>query len=150
MKGRKHTAIGFQNISGGYELRNENFKGSSSPKDITYIDNQAKTVVVFEGFFDYLSYKMMNEKSVNLQTNFLVLNSLSFFNKSLQLMEKHGRVDLYLDRDSGGVKCTHEALQRNSTIYTDQSFLYQQKKDLNEWLNQGQQVKQGRSFRRSI
>ncbi len=150
LNNRKYTAIGFQNISGGYELRNENFKGSSSPKDITYIDNQAKTVVVFEGFFDYLSYKMMNEKSVNLQTNFLVLNSLSFFNKSLQLMEKHGRVDLYLDRDSGGVKCTHEALQRNSTIYTDQSFLYQQKKDLNEWLNQGQQVKQGRSFRRSI
>lgn len=150
LNNRKYTAIGFQNISGGYELRNENFKGSSSPKDITYIDNQAKTVVVFEGFFDYLSYKMMNEKSVNLQTNFLVLNSLSFFNKSLQLMEKHGRVDLYLDRDSGGVKCTHEALQRDSTIYTDQSFLYQQKKDLNEWLNQGQQVKQGHSFRRSI
>jgi DNA primase len=150
LNNRKYTAIGFQNISGGYELRNENFKGSSSPKDITYIDNQAKTVVVFEGFFDYLSYKMMNEKSVNLQTNFLVLNSLSFFNKSLQLMEKHERVDLYLDRDSGGVKCTHEALQRDSTIYNDQSFLYQQKKDLNEWLNQGQQVKQGHSFRRSI
>lgn len=150
LNNRKYTAIGFQNISGGYELRNEIFKGSSSPKDITYIDNQAKTVVVFEGFFDYLSYKMMNEKSVNLQTNFLVLNSLSFFNKSLKLMEKHERVDLYLDRDMAGVKFTHEALQRDSTKYTDQSFLYQQKKDLNEWLNQEQQVKQGRSFRRSI
>ena len=150
LKGRKHTAIGFQNISGGYELRNENFKGSSSPKDITFIDTQAKSAVVFEGFFDYLSYKMMNQKSVNLQTNFLILNSLSFFNKSLELMEKHERVDLYLDRDSGGIKITREALQRDSAKYTDQSFLYEQKKDLNEWLNQGQEVKRGRSFRRSI
>ena len=32
---KKHTAIGFQNSAGGYELRNEYFKGSSSPKDIT-------------------------------------------------------------------------------------------------------------------
>jgi hypothetical protein len=150
LKGRKHTAIGFQNISGGYELRNENFKGSSSPKDITFIDAQAKSVVVFEGFFDYLSYKMMNQKSVNLQTNSLILNSLSFFNKSVQLMEKHERVDLYLDRDTGGIKCTYEALQRDSAKYTDQSFLYEQKKDLNEWLNQVQQVNRGHSFRRSI
>jgi len=150
LKGRKHTAIGFQNISGGYELRNENFKGSSSPKDITFIDNQAKSVVVFEGFFDYLSYKMMNQKPANLQTNSLILNSLSFFTKALQLMEKHERVALYLDRDIGGIKCTNEALQRDSTKYIDQSFLYEQKKDLNEWLNQGQEVKRGHSFRRSI
>lgn len=150
LNNRKHTAIGFRNISGGYELRNENFKGSSSPKDITFIDREAKSVVVFEGFFDYLSYKTMNQKSLNLQTNFLILNSLSFFNKSLQLMEKHDRVDLYLDRDMGGIKFTNEALQRDSIKYTDQSFLYEQKKDLNEWLNQEQQVKRGRSFRRSI
>jgi len=150
LKGRKHTAIGFQNISGGYELRSENFKGSSSPKDITFIDTQSKSVVVFEGFFDYLSYKMMNQKSVNLQTNFLILNSLSFFNKSLQLIEKHERVDLYLDRDVGGIKCTREALQRDSAKYTDQSFLYEQKKDLNEWLNQEKQVNRGHNFRQSI
>ena len=150
LNNRKYIAIGFQNISGGYELRSENFKGSSSPKDITFINAQAKSVVVFEGFFDYLSYKMMNQKSVNQQTNFLILNSLSFFKKSMQLMEKHERVDLYLDRDTGGVKCTNEALQRDSTKYTNQSFLYEQKKDLNEWLNQGKQVKQGHNFRRSI
>ncbi|TEB42700.1 DNA primase [Flavobacterium circumlabens] len=150
LNNRKYTAIGFQNISGGYELRNEYFKGSSSPKDITFIDRQAKSVAVFEGFFDYLSYKMMNQKSVNLQTNFLILNSLSFFKKSLELMEKHETVDLYLDRDTGGIKCTCEALQRDSAKYIDQSLLYEKKKDLNEWLNQKQQVKRGHSFRRSI
>lgn len=150
LNGRKHTAIGFQNNAGGYELRSQNFKGSSSPKDITFIDTQEKSVAIFEGFFDYLSFVVMNEKAVNPQTNFLILNSLSFFNKSLQLMERHERVNLYLDRDTAGLKCTHEALQREPVKYIDQSFLYQQKKDLNEWLNQTQQVNRSHNFRRSI
>ena len=150
LKDRKQTAIGFQNISGGFELRSEIFKGSSSPKDITYIDSQAKSVAVFEGFFDYLSFIEMNQKSDNFQTNFLILNSLSFFSKSKQLMEKHEKVNLYLDRDAVGIKYTREALQRQPSKYIDQSFLYEQKKDLNEWLNQKQEVNRSPTFRRSI
>jgi hypothetical protein len=82
LNGRNYTAIGFQNNAGGYELRNENFKSSSSPKDITFIDTGAKSVTVFEGFFDYLSYKVMNPKADDPPSNFLILNSLAFFNKS--------------------------------------------------------------------
>jgi hypothetical protein len=37
--GKQQTVIGFPNKSGGFELRNENFKGSSLPKDVTLIDN---------------------------------------------------------------------------------------------------------------
>ncbi len=51
---KKHTAIGFKNSAGGYELRNEYFKGSSSPKDVTLIENnQPKKCLVFEGFFNF-------------------------------------------------------------------------------------------------
>ncbi|MXO06450.1 toprim domain-containing protein [Flavobacterium sp. HBTb2-11-1] len=150
LNGRKQIVIGFKNNAGGFELRSENFKGSSSPKDITFIDNQAKSLAVFEGFFDYLSYEMINQKSVSPQTNFLIFNSLSFFNKSIQLMEKHERVNLYLDRDTAGLKFTVEALRRDSAKYTDQSFLYDQKKDLNEWLNEVQKVNRSQKFRRSI
>ena len=35
----KHIAIGFKNSAGGYELRSEYFKLSSSPKYVTYITN---------------------------------------------------------------------------------------------------------------
>jgi hypothetical protein len=35
----KHTIIGFKNSAGGYELRSEYFKLSSSPKYVTYITN---------------------------------------------------------------------------------------------------------------
>lgn len=48
--------MGFKNDSEGYELRNEFFKGSSSPKDITSFKNEGKKVAVFEGFFDFLSF----------------------------------------------------------------------------------------------
>lgn len=150
LNGRKQTVIGFENVSGGYELRGEKFKGSSSPKNITFINTQNRSVAVFEGFFDYLSFIEINQKSDKLQTNFLILNSLSFFNKSWELMDKHEKVNLYLDRDTIGMKCTQEALRRQPEKYVDQSFLYEQKKDLNEWLEQIKSVKRGTGFRASL
>ncbi len=132
--GKKQTVIGFQNNAGGYELRSPNFKGSSTPKDITFIDTGAKSLAVFEGFFNYLSYRTMNRQPVEPLTNFLVLNSLSFFEKSRSLMEKHEQVNLYLDRDKAGKICVQEALKWNQHLYKDQSHLYSQHKDLSEWL----------------
>ena len=51
----KHIAIGFKNSAGGYELRSEYFKLSSSPKYVTYITNNkqncdTKTDVVSNHF----------------------------------------------------------------------------------------------------
>ena len=37
---KRYFAMGFKNNAGGYELLNEYFKGSSSPKYITYLDNR--------------------------------------------------------------------------------------------------------------
>ncbi len=150
LNNRKHIAVGFPNNSGGFELRNEHFKGSSSPKDVTFISSDAETLNVFEGFFDFLSYKMLNQNKDGLETNFLILNSLSFFNKSLPIMEKHQKVNLYLDRDPSGIKLTAEAQHRNPSRYIDQSFLYQNRKDLNEWLKTKEQVKRGHAFKRSL
>lgn len=54
--GKKYTVIGFRNEADGYELRSEHFRGSSSPKDVTFINNHTKHVSVFEGFFNFLSF----------------------------------------------------------------------------------------------
>jgi hypothetical protein len=132
--GKKHTVIGFQNNAGGYELRSENFKGSSSPKDITLIDNRTNDVVVFEGFFNFLSFCTVNKKLTAPLSNCLVLNSLSFFEKSRSLMEKYSRVHLILDRDSAGKHWTKQALQWAGDRYIDRSDFYQDHKDLNDWL----------------
>jgi hypothetical protein len=130
---KKYFAIGFKNNGGGYELRNAHFKGSSSPKDITFFeDYKAKEVAIFEGFFSFLSYQTIHEKSIQL-TNVLVLNSLSFFEKSRSIMENYQTIDLYLDRDPAGIKNTLRALEWDKK-YIDRSHLYKNHKDLNEFL----------------
>ncbi|GAA4445250.1 toprim domain-containing protein [Ravibacter arvi] len=149
--GNKQTVIGFLNNAGGYELRSQNFKGSSSPKSITYIDNGAKSLTVFEGFFNFLSWLTMNHKVGELRTNFLVLNSLSFFVKSRSLMERYQEVNLYLDRDKAGMNHIQEALQWNPDLYKDQSLLYGNHKDLNDWLvSKLPDKKQGLRIRRAF
>ena len=65
--------------------------------------------------------------------NFLILNSLSFFERSLLLMEKHESIHLYLDQDNAGRKCTSLALKR-SLQFKDESKLYKGYKDLNDWM----------------
>jgi hypothetical protein len=102
--GKRYYAIGFQNNAGGYELRNEKFKASSSPKDITLIENHAKKLTVFEGFFNFLSYLTIHQKQEQPLTNFLVLNSTSFFEKSIPLMQSHNSVLVYLDCEITGQK----------------------------------------------
>jgi len=149
--GKKHTVIGFLNNAGGYELRSKNFKGSSTPKDITFINNGAKEVAVFEGFFNYLSYLQIHNTQLPNLTNCLVLNSLSFFEKSRPLMEKHRQVNLYLDRDKAGIKCTEQSLKTNHHLYKDQSHFYKDYKDLNDWLkSRPPDVKQSRRIGRSF
>jgi hypothetical protein len=132
--GKKHTVIGFPNTAGGYELRSEHFKGSSAPKDISFIDNRTEQIAVFEGFFNYLSFQTINQNQQAPLTNCLVLNSLSFFEKSRPLMEKYKTVHLILDRDTAGMNHTKQALQWDRDKYIDRSDFYQGRKDLNEWL----------------
>src|SRR6185312_1567633 len=141
-------AIGFKNNAGGFELRNEYFKGSSSPKDISYLDNKADNLSVFEGFFDFLSYQSLHENQQQSLKNFLVLNSTSFFQRSLQLMEEHGTIHLYLDNDQTGKRCTEIGLKR-SPKFQDGSKLYKGYKDMNDWIvNFGKQKQVKHSMRR--
>jgi hypothetical protein len=138
---KKHLAIGFQNPGGGYELRNYYFKGSSTPKEPRLItQNAGKELSVFEGFFSFLSFQTLqqaNKKSSvdlpKLHTDSLVLNSLSFFEKSRELMEKYSIVHLFLDRDKMGMSKTEQAVKW-SRKYIDQSKHYGKFKDLNECL----------------
>jgi len=135
MNGEKQFyAIGFKNNSGGFELRSPNFKSTVSPKDFTFLNAQKwEAVAVFEGFTDFLSLVASDKQIVPELTNFLVLNSLSFFEKARPVMEQHERVYLLLDNDAAGKNCSKDALGL-SHKYNDLSNRYQQDKDINEWL----------------
>lgn len=132
INGKRQRAIGFKNDQGGYELRNEYFKGTSKPKDITYLHGGRGGVAIFEGFIDFLSYLAQKQGKTIIMPNFLVLNSLSQFERSRPLIETHPEVQLFLDRDQAGKAVTSRAMGLGK-IYVDHSSLYDGYKDLNEW-----------------
>jgi len=135
---RKYTVIGFQNSAGGYELRSANFKGSSSPKEVTLIGKDiSKEIAVFEGFMDFLSYQAIHQSKFIMlpkqQPNFLILNSIGFFEKMKLRLEQYTSIRLFLDRDNKGLEITKEAMAL-SRKYHDGSLTYKNHKDLNEYL----------------
>lgn len=157
LHGKRYTALGFENNSGGFELRNQHFKGSSSPKDVTLIGKEAEHISVFEGCFSFLSYlsldlKTKAESGMHLpegHTNFLVLNSLSFLEKSRSVVEKHASIHLFLDRDAAGLKATQQALEW-SPKYENKSSLYSGYKDMNDFLIGQQKTEQRQSRRKGM
>jgi len=133
MNDKVYYGIGFKTDSGSFEIRNPFLKSASSPKSITSFKNSCNEVSVFEGFFDFLSYKVLEETNSLPKTDYIVLNSLSFFEKSRPAMESYNQVKLYLDNDKAGQNCSRLALSL-SNKYKDESSLYKNHKDLNDWL----------------
>jgi DNA primase (bacterial type) len=130
---KKHTAIGFPNNSGGFELRNSYFKGSSSPKDLTFFDNQKDQLSVFEGHFDFMTFKCLYHHHDEPMSNYLILNSLVFLEKSREILEQHRHGYLYLDRDNPGREATRKILEWNPFKFRDGSKFYNKHEDLNAW-----------------
>jgi len=141
---KEYFGIGFKNDAGGFELRNPYFKASSSPKDITTFNNGATDVRVFEGFMDFLSFMEIHKNQTQILSDFVILNSVAFFEKARCLMEQHDAIRLYLDRDTTGQNCSKYALSLNKK-YKDESSLYQHHNDLNDWL-----VNFGKSQRKNL
>ncbi|MEP7318330.1 MAG: toprim domain-containing protein [Panacibacter sp.] len=56
-----------------------------------------------------------------------------FFEKSRTVMESYNKVKLYLDNDKAGQNCSRLALTL-SNKYKEESSLYKNHKDLNDWL----------------
>lgn len=139
-----YYGIGFKNDSGGYEIRNPYFKASSSPKDITTIKNGAKEAIVFEGFIDFLSFMAINKNQTEIESDYVILNSTSFFEKARSFMEQHESIRLYLDRDTTGQNYSRYALSL-SDKYRDESSLYKHHKDFNDWV-----MNFGKSQRKSL
>jgi hypothetical protein len=134
IRNRTYYAIGFPNRAGGFELRNDYMKTSTSPKDSSWLKADARQLAVFEGFFDFLSHQTLASNQPLKPLDYLILNSTTFFNKNLSEMQRYDGVDLYLDRDLTGQKFTGQALQIDPQKFIDRSSLYTLYKDFNEML----------------
>ena len=132
LRGKDYYSIGLKNDSGGWELRNRYYKSSSSPKDTSHIRNGGNKLLVTEGMFDMLSLLELNPK-LELESDFLVLNSAAFVKKVFDRIEEYDSLELYLDRDATGRKITQQ-LMAASKKCIDRSRLYEGFKDMNEKL----------------
>ena len=148
-------AIGFENLSGGWELRNPFYKGSLLKKDISIIklnnesQNQNETgkrIVVFEGFIDALSFVEMKPF---FNGNLLVMNSISLLNRTKEYLQNYSEIHLFLDNDNTGEICKNEIL-KSFPKAKNHSEIYALHKDLNDYLKSKKENKNSIEISNSI
>ncbi len=136
-------AIGFENLSRGWELRNSFYKGSLLKKDISVINlnnehhEKNKNIVVFEGFLDALSFVEMKRL---FKGDLLVMNSISLLNKTKNHLQNYSDINLFLDNDRAGEACKNSIL-KSFPEAKDHSVIYAPNKDLNDYLTSKIQTK---------
>ena len=132
LHGKKYFGIGFFNDSGGVEIRNKYSKICLGKKDITLIKsegNPKNEICIFEGFFDYLTYRQMRKDEVS---DFLILNSTAMFFNIEKRLEFYDKINLFLDNDLNGKSLVKSILNSYENV-EDCSLIYENFKDLNEW-----------------
>ena len=133
VRGRHYQAIGFANLSGGYELRDDKtFKGTIAPKDITPIfTDRAEPVCIFEGFMDFLSFLSMKEEITN---HCLVMNSVSNVARTIRyLNDRHlTHIRAFLDNDEAGRRAVQYFIKTGFHV-EDMNIHYKDFKDLNDF-----------------
>ena len=133
VRGRLYQAIGFANLSGGYELRDDKtFKGTIASKDITPIfTDRAEPVCIFEGFMDFLSFLSMKEEITN---HCLVMNSVSNVARTIRyLNDRHlTHIRAFLDNDEAGRRTVQDFIKAGFHV-EDMNIHYKDFKDLNDF-----------------
>ena len=139
--GKPYFALAFRNNSGGYELRNPRFKGSTS-KDITHIRQQGEPrekCLVFEGFMDYLSFLTLRMKNCPTmpdldRQDYVILNSTVNVPKAIDVLYPYERIHCMLDNDKAGYEATRAIELEYSYRVRDFSHNYRGYSDLNDYL----------------
>ena len=155
MNGKNLYAIGFENLSGGWELRNSFYKGSLLMKDISILNfnnesqNQNETgkrIAIFEGFIDALSFVEMKPF---YNGYLLVMNSISLLNKTKDHLKNYSEIHLFLDNDKAGEHCKNSIL-KSFPEAKDHSEIYALHKDLNDYLKSKKENKNSIEISNSI
>ena len=133
VRGRRYQAIGFANLTGGYELRDDKtFKGTIAPKDITPIfTDRAEPVCIFEGFMNFLSFLSMKEEIIN---HCLVMNSVSNVARTIRyLNDRHlTHIRAFLDNDEAGRRAVQDFIKAGFHV-EDMNIHYKDFKELNDF-----------------
>jgi hypothetical protein len=144
---KDYVAIGFPSDRGGNELRSRTFKGSLGAKSISTRTGETSSALVFEGFFDYLTYITLWGKP---GSQVLVLNSVSFREPAIEQLRALPvtRVELFRDNDDAGEALLGYFREQMPTveIIDKAAEIYPKNKDLNDW----HQANRRQSFDRAV
>ena len=140
-KGMNFMLLGFPNNSGGYALNAPTRFKSTTKAAVTTINTEgkisvtpgSKCVAVFEGFFDFLSWQVMQSNKTP-SCDVVVLNSVNNLQKATAYIGAHEKIMGFLDNDEAGQKCQTALERMFPGRVTDMSDLYGKYKDLNEML----------------
>ena len=132
MNDKNYFGIGFKNDSGGYEIRNKYSKICLGKKDVSTIKNGSENLKIFEGFFDFLSFKNVENFLEKKPSDYLILNSVSMIHNIKNSLGNYENIELYFDNDEAGNRAL-EMLKNELENIEDCRVLYSDFKDLNEW-----------------
>ena len=130
---KSYFGIGFKNDSGGFEIRNKYSKICLGKKDISTNKNGEGSLRIFEGFFDFLSFKNIEDNLQKKSSDYIILNSVSMISKIKNLIQNYQKVELYFDNDNSGNRAV-EMIKNAGENIEDCRILYKNHKDLNEFL----------------
>ena len=92
------------------------------------------SVMVFEGFIDFLSYLSL-ANNIRLVSDTVVLNSVVNLSKAVPYLSQHPVIHAFFDNDEAGRKATSDLLRLCSrSEIIDQSCFYRGHKDVNDYL----------------
>jgi len=137
--GNKLFGVGFETPA-GYEFStkfsdNKNtYKRCFGSKHYTAFTSPGKSIMIFEGFWDYLS-ALVHFKQTYFDSSVIVLNSTSLKEKALTYIRSKGitTASLFLDNDTTGRETTEYYLKELPDS-NDFSNIYEGFKDFNEYL----------------
>lgn len=137
-----YYAIGWQNEHGAWEFSNaKGFKSSIGQKGISVILGDPHHVVIFEGYMDFLSWKLLHPEQ---KPSAIILNAITMLNSALERIKGFQSIDVYFDNDDPGRACT-KSLIKEIPQAVDRSYEYEGYKDYNDKLkadlhNQGHSI----------
>ena len=142
--GKAYFAVGFENLSGGYEIRNPFFKSSLGAKNMSLVEGQGAShdVWVFEGFLDFLSILTLIDSN-SLPSDCLILNSVSYAENAIQFIKSKGYTGIkgFLDNDRAGDETTFKLQAEFGFKLLDLRSDYHEFKDVNDFLTQKHKLK---------
>jgi len=144
LRSRNYYAIAFRNRQGGFEIRNQYFKGCIGHKDITFIpeekDTLQQTCCIFEGFMDFLSYLTIRQQQGNTfeditdKSDMIVLNTVTCLHRAMDLLQHYNHIHCFLDNDEAGRRTTQTITNSYPDKTIDESHRYHDYDDLNDYL----------------